>query len=602
MFRIALISAPWPLFNRPSLQLGTLKSYLQYHDSALDVSTYPAYLEVAAQIGFELYHEISKHSWVAEAVYASLLFPEKNTSIQARIASQKKAQKWKVPFEPSTVTAKLIDHHHRFIRRINWGHYNLVGFSICLNQLTSSLYFIRALKAEFPALRLVVGGSNCSGEMGRAILSSCPDIDFVVSGEGEKPLLSLVRFLKGQLERPSPGVFYRDNHGTVVGGGYDEIRDLDTLPPPDYRDYFKYLEDSSPQIPFHPVLPVEFSRGCWWGKCRFCNLNLQWHGYRKKSLHQMAEEIKTLTERYPALDLAFTDNTLPFQEGPELFATLAQLKKDLNIFAELRAGLPAEALRIMRQAGLENVQIGIEALSSSLLKRMGKGTTAIQNIEVMRHCEELGIIQSGNLITMFPGTTPDEVRETMDNLDFVRPFHPLKITPFWLGYGSPLYSSARKFGLKKTGNHPAYRLLLSSDLFSRLILMHQNYRADKLVQHALWRPVVKKVESWRKVYFDLRSRYPSQPLLSYRDGGKFLVIRQLGLSGEAQIHRLRGPSRKIYLYCTTTRSLKDVKNAFPAHSVESLQNFLGELINKGIVFKEKDQYLSLAIRERRPRE
>ncbi len=72
MFRIAVVSMPWPLFNRPSLQLGTLKSYLKSCDHGLDISTYPAYLEVAAQIGFGLYHNISKHSWIAEAVYASV--------------------------------------------------------------------------------------------------------------------------------------------------------------------------------------------------------------------------------------------------------------------------------------------------------------------------------------------------------------------------------------------------------------------------------------------------------------------------------------------------------------------------------------------------
>lgn len=602
MFRIALVSMPWPLFNRPSLQMGTLQSYLKRHDASLDIHTYPAYLEIAAQIGFGLYHEISKHSWMAEAVYASLLFPEKDSSIQGLLTRQKKLPKWDTPFELSAVKSKLINHHQNFLRLRPWSQYNLIGFSICLNQITSSLYAIHTLKAQFPKVSVVAGGSSCSGEMGRAILANCPDIDFVVSGEGEKPLLSIVRLLKGEASKPGPGVFYRNTEGSVVGGGYDEINDLNSLPPPDYGDYFRYLQNISTQIPFLPVLPVEFSRGCWWGKCRFCNLNLQWQGYRKKSTSKMIEEIKALTDRYPSIDLAFTDNALPLRPGPGLFAGLTKLSIDLDIFAELRAGPSAEALSLMRKAGLKNVQIGIEALSSSLLKKMGKGTTAIQNIETMRHCEELNIIQSGNLITMFPGSTADEVRQTMHNLEFVRAFHPLTITPFWLGYGSPVFHAARELGLKKTGNHRNYKVLLSNDLFSRLILMHQDYRGDKSIQYALWKPVTEKVERWRKDYFRLRSRYPSGPLLSYRHGGKFLVIRQVESNGRVQIHRLRGPSRNIYLYCTTTRSLKDIKQKFPGHSLESLNKFFNDLVQKRIMLKEREQYLSLAVREGGSRE
>ncbi|MEW6327550.1 MAG: RiPP maturation radical SAM C-methyltransferase [Thermodesulfobacteriota bacterium] len=598
MFRIALISMPWPLFNRPSIQLGALKSYLAAQDDALDISTYPVYLEVAARIGFELYHEISKHSWITEAIYASLLFPEKNTSIHSLINKQKRSKKYKLHFDLSTLKSKLSDHHETFMRSRDWRQYNLIGFSICLNQFTSSLYAIRTLKARFPEIAVVVGGSSCSGEMGRAVLSSLPEIDFVVSGEGEKPLLSIVRLLKGEVNKPGPGVFYRNSQGMVSGGGYDEIDDLSALPPPDYEDYFNLLKDVSPQIPFLPVLPVEFSRGCWWRKCRFCNLNLQWHSYRKKSVHQIVEEIKKLTDRYASIDLAFTDNALPPRQGTEIFTALTALGKDLDIFAELRAGQPAQSLALMHEGGLKTVQIGIEALSSSLLKRMGKGTTALQNIETMRHCEELGIIQSGNLITLFPGSTSDEVKETMEALDFVWPFYPLKITPFWLGYGSPVFCNARESGIKQTGNHHLYKSFLSGDLFSRLILTHQAYRGDRSRQHTLWRPVAKKVERWRKDYLLLRSRYPSQPLLSYRDGEKFLGIRQIRSDGSVQIHRLHGPSRSVYLYCTTIRSLKDIKERFPGCSLESLQKFFNELVQKRIMLKENDRYLSLAVRER----
>ena len=58
--RIALISTPWPLYNRPSIQLGTLKAYLRSIYPDMQVETHHVYLKLAESIGYRQYHEISK--------------------------------------------------------------------------------------------------------------------------------------------------------------------------------------------------------------------------------------------------------------------------------------------------------------------------------------------------------------------------------------------------------------------------------------------------------------------------------------------------------------------------------------------------------------
>ena len=45
--------------------------------------------------------------------------------------------------------------------------------------------------------------------------------------------------------------------------------------------------------------------------------------------------------------------------------------------------------------------LGIEALSTRLLEKLNKGTTAIQNLEIMKHCEALNISNISNLILCF---------------------------------------------------------------------------------------------------------------------------------------------------------------------------------------------------------
>ena len=74
--RLALVSMPWAIFNRPSIQLGALKSYICSREPTIDAVTYHPYLGVAKEIGFDTYRIISEDSWAGEALYCAILFPE----------------------------------------------------------------------------------------------------------------------------------------------------------------------------------------------------------------------------------------------------------------------------------------------------------------------------------------------------------------------------------------------------------------------------------------------------------------------------------------------------------------------------------------------
>ena len=74
--KIALISTPWPLFSRPSIQIGTLKAHLKKQYPDLKIDAHHFYLEVAAALGYRRYQAISERTWLAETVYSALLYPE----------------------------------------------------------------------------------------------------------------------------------------------------------------------------------------------------------------------------------------------------------------------------------------------------------------------------------------------------------------------------------------------------------------------------------------------------------------------------------------------------------------------------------------------
>jgi hypothetical protein len=290
------------------------------------------------------------------------------------------------------------------------------------------------------------------------------------------------------------------------------------------------------------------------------------------------------------------DNLLPAKDLNRLFRTIAEEDRDYRLFAEIRATTRKQTLAAMGAAGMAEVQVGIEALSSGLLKKMNKGTTAIQNLEIMKQCETPGLPRlAGNVILNFPGSDPSDVAETLKNLAFALPFQPLKPTAFWLGYGSPVWQNPKAFGIKRVHNHPFYARFFPPEVFKNLHLMIQGYHGGVRAQERLWRPVREALESWKTAYESLHGNPKSGPILAYQDGGDFMIIRQRRHRSEDMTHRLRGTSRKIYLFCQETRSLAQIVAQFPDFGEDAILPFLNMMVDKKLMFREGARYLSLAV-------
>ena len=605
-----MISTPWPLYSRPSIQLGTLKAYLRARTPGLEIDVFHFYLSLAEVIGYRLYHEISERTWLAESIYAALMYPQRIQKAADLFRKESAGNSILKPIQFKTLTAQVKKTTDAFINRQNWGAFGLLGFSISFCQLTSALYVIQRIKRKFPDLIIVVGGASSPGQVAHRFLEKFPQIDAVVSGEGEIPLHHIV----GRLWRSSPDLDLTDIQGVItretntaenVNTSFSQMKTLDDLPVPDYDDYFELLNTFDERKVFFPTLPVEISRGCWWKSpdkpgrisgCAFCNLNLQWHGYRYKPTMQVISEIDHLTGRYQSLSINITDNVLPRKGSAEIFKQIGNLNKDLRLFCEVRATTPRNELKVMRDCGMQKVQIGIEALSGRLLKKLHKGTTVIQNLYIMKNCEALGIENLSNLILQFPGSDAQDVAETLDVLEFAKPFYPLKAVNFWLGLRSPVWQNPKKYGIKAVFNHPNWSHIFPASVYNAMPLMIQSYRGDRIYQKKIWKPVKKKILEWQKQYAAIRNGSDHRPILSFQDGREFIIIHQKRFQAPTATHRLVGVSRSIYLYCQKQRALKSIFVKFSTIADDKILKFLKMMVAKKLMFEENEVYLSLAVR------
>ena len=309
----------------------------------------------------------------------------------------------------------------------------------------------------------------------------------------------------------------------------------------------------------------------------------------------MVAEVMALSQQHESLHFTFTDNALPPEEADQFFSEIAKKKIDFTFFAEIRGTSKVERLQQYRRGGLTTVQVGIEALSTSLLSKMNKGSSTMDNIAMMKLCAEENIQLEGNLIVDFPSTSLDEIQETLNNLAYVLPFAPLEAASFFLGYGSPMYNNRSTFSIQSILPHSKSKLLFPKHCHETMTMLISSYRGDQKIQRKNWQPVRKMITKWH--IFHKKRKNKNTPALSYRDGKDFLIIRQELTNGTTLHHRLRGLSRKIYLTARIPTAIAEIEERFAQVSSKALISFIDEMCAKRLMFQENGRTIALAVHQ-----
>ena len=323
----------------------------------------------------------------------------------------------------------------------------IVAFSSTFEQNIASLALARRIKEKGgqAAPYIVMGGANCEAEMGEAIANNFPFIDTVVSGEGEHVILDIVR------RRLSGKPVERYIRGPAV-------RDMDALPLPDFSDYFRALEGDAGLGDV--VLPVEASRGCWWGEkslCTFCGLNGNGLAYRSKTPERFAGELKELRKRHQRNYFFLTDNIIDMKYFKTAFPALAADPEGFRLGIEVKANLRADQVETMALAGVAQTNPGIESLSTAVLRIMKKGTTLLQNLQHLKWSMEAGIYPLWYIIYGFPGEDEGSYREMLELIPSLVHFTaPITSSQIHLDRFSEYWRAPEKYSLKNLRQAAGY--------------------------------------------------------------------------------------------------------------------------------------------------
>ncbi len=229
----------------------------------------------------------------------------------------------------------------------------------------------KAIKKNYPECTIVMGGHHPT--MFPEQVLACPEVDFVLRGEGETGMARLCTALRdGSSLKHVPGIAFRDKPCNFVSPPF-WAENLDDLPLPasDLIDskFYKKKKRSS--------IMVISSRGCPM-KCSYCSVSASsLHGpFRQRKIEDVVREIRSQMENHDIGFIDFEDENLCLKKQwfISLFTQIKELCRGTDI--ELRAmnglfppSVDEKIICLMKEAGFKTLNLSLGSTSKAQLER-----------------------------------------------------------------------------------------------------------------------------------------------------------------------------------------------------------------------------------------
>ena len=612
--RVVLVQMPWGTTERPSIQLGILAQLCR--EGGVEARVLYPCLDLTVAIGFEaadLLTNMHSLSGLAEHFFAAQLFGRRPLHSDAFLGFLGEHDILPHPLSRKGFLKQLRDDLvpeflDAVLARVLDADPTVVGFSCTFNQTMAAFALGKRIKEARPDIQIIAGGASVDGDMGQELHRAIPAaIDHVFVGEAEDSFREFLRRrVSGETTHAIPGVTYRADGALRLEPGRP-LLDMNQSPRPDYDDFFREKERVLRKTGKGFVLqhlPFEGARGCWWGDkshCTFCGLNRELIEFREKDVDRIIRDVVHLSSRYKATRLTATDWIMSRKNRTEFFQKLKELDLDIEIFYELRADFSKAELMLMKDAGVVEVQPGIESLSTPLLKLMGKGTNALRHIQFIRWCTEVGVDVTYNILRGFPGEKVEwylAMADLMARITHVQP-PTQQMFEIEMHRFSPLFERRAEFSIDEVSIRGDYKCNFptgSVDLMK--VGYYYEYQSSIKPDPGEYEPIVSPViADWMSAHAS-----GAPPRYVYAIGPGFLQLTDTR-RGEGRGLCLKGLRQDVVLLCDEVsnrdRLARDLEELYPEEVDDgTLDRVIDELIERDVLLAEGRSLLTLPIGHR----
>ncbi len=467
-----------------------------------------ANLGFAARVGFHACSQVAASPpfrLIGEALFLAAAFPERaheHPRILERLRKESGPGTVAMRWQAAPLSDALIEHCVKEIpgfiadtaREIVESGPRIVGMSTMGQQTLASIALAREIKRLDPQIVTVIGGSNATEPMGTGILACSDAFDFAFSGESDTEFPKFCRAYVEAGELPEQHVVR-----------CLPVQDMDSLPEPVYDAYFAALEPLRATDPMARHAPnsllFESSRGCWWGDkhlCKFCGYIPPSVGrYRMRSPERIVDAIEHLIERYGVRHIRASDAIMPAQFPKTVLPRLIERSVECTLAYEIKSNHREDDLDLCVRAGINELQPGIESLSSHVLTLMDKGVSALENVRLLRNCRSRHMNVIWNFLSAFPGETREDYRDMMRLIPLIEHLRaPVRYGPIHISRYSPYQQDPAAHGIENLRAMPVYVELFGAQADSVCSNFDADYATEVTSDEALTQAFEAIVSHW----------------------------------------------------------------------------------------------------------
>ena len=245
---------------------------------------------------------------------------------------------------------------------------DVLGFACYIWNIEMTLHVVDMVKSVRPDIKIVLGGPEVSFTADE-LLERCPNIDYIVQGEGEEAFHALVTALQlgnDGLDPVIPGVRGRRN-GSILGSlEAVEVSDLSSIP-------FPYTEEDMEDLE-HKIIYYESSRGCPFS-CQYClsgNKNTVRFFPQERTLEELQWFIDHGVKQVKFVDRTF--NCAPHHHRP-LMEFMRDSDTDMNFHLEMEPELMTEwETNILCETppGRIQIEVGVQSTHKKTLDAINR--------------------------------------------------------------------------------------------------------------------------------------------------------------------------------------------------------------------------------------
>ncbi|WP_280936467.1 B12-binding domain-containing radical SAM protein [Aquimarina sp. 2201CG14-23] len=223
---------------------------------------------------------------------------------------------------------------------------------------------------------VIINGSDATDHYPKYLFNGA---DYIIQGEGETTLAELITALKNnQSPEKIKGIVYATEEETIANPKRPVLKNLDELPLPAWDlvdiDAYKNIWASGGN---DFTLNIATTRGCPF-KCNWCAKPIYGNRYNTHSPEYIVKHIQYLQENYNVKRFWMCDDIFGLTPGwvQNFNLELKKTNTSLKYYIQSRVDLllKEDTIDALAESGLQEVWVGAESGSQSILDAMDKGT------------------------------------------------------------------------------------------------------------------------------------------------------------------------------------------------------------------------------------